>query len=63
MRVEDSHTVAATDLAKVASPEYNARVERVVFIDVVAYDWNCPQHIMRRYTEVEYEALAPGVES
>jgi predicted pyridoxine 5'-phosphate oxidase superfamily flavin-nucleotide-binding protein len=63
MRVENSRTVAATDLAKVALPEYNARVERVVFIDVVAYDWNCPQHIARRYTEVEYEALATGGES
>ena len=63
MQVEDSRSVTAADLAKVALPEYNARAERVVFIDVVAYDWNCPQHITQRYTEVEYEAFAPGVES
>jgi hypothetical protein len=35
-------------------PGYRAQVERVVFIDVVAFDWNCPQHITRRYTESEF---------
>jgi len=54
MRVEDVRSVETTDLAKVELPEYKARVERVVFIDVVAFDWNCPQHITRRYTESEF---------
>ena len=58
MRVEDGRSVDATDLAKVELPEYKARIERVVFIDVVAFDWNCPQHITRRYTESEFEAWA-----
>ena len=58
MRVEDGRSDEATDLAKVALPEYKARVERVVFIDVVAFDWNCPQHITRRYTESEFEVWA-----
>ncbi len=57
MRVEDSRSVAVTDLATVNLPEYKARVERVVFIDVVAFDWNCAQHITRRYTESEFEQL------
>jgi predicted pyridoxine 5'-phosphate oxidase superfamily flavin-nucleotide-binding protein len=57
-RVEDSHSVDASDLAKVVCSEYKARVERVAFIDVVAFDWNCPQHITRRYTASEFEALA-----
>ena len=58
MRVEDSRSVDVTDLATVNLPEYKARVERVVFIDVVAFDWNCAQHITRRYTESEFEAWA-----
>ncbi|NHD18030.1 MULTISPECIES: pyridoxamine 5'-phosphate oxidase family protein [Actinopolyspora] len=32
------------------------RVERVVLIRVEGFDWNCPKHIPRRYTERE---LAP----
>ncbi|MFV0128554.1 pyridoxamine 5'-phosphate oxidase family protein [Streptomyces sp. HMX112] len=39
---------------------YRATVERVVLIDVEAYDWNCPQHIQPRYTPAELEeALGP----
>jgi len=30
--------------------------ERSVTFDVVAYDWNCPQHITPRYTEREWAA-------
>jgi len=30
---------------------------RVVFIDVAAFDWNCPQHITQRYTQEEWESL------
>ena len=56
MRVEDARSVATDNLAKVELPDYKARVERVVFIDVVAFDWNCPQHITRRYTELEFAA-------
>jgi predicted pyridoxine 5'-phosphate oxidase superfamily flavin-nucleotide-binding protein len=63
MRVEDARSVDGADLAKVELPEYKARVERVVFIDVAAFDWNCPQHITRRYTETEFEELARGDES
>ena len=45
MRVEDS----SSEL-----PNYGAQVERLVTIDVVAFDWNCPQYITQRYTEVEF---------
>jgi len=58
MRVENSQLIDAKDLEKVELPDYKARVERVVFIDVVAFDWNCPQHITRRYTESELEESA-----
>ena len=55
VRVEDGRSVDVTDLAKVELPGSKARLERVVFIAVVAFDWNCPQHITRRYTESEFE--------
>ena len=32
------------------------KVERVFIIDVVSYDWNCPQYITPRYTEREIES-------
>ena len=32
--------------------------EREVFLDVVAYDWNCPQHITPRFTESEWRERA-----
>jgi hypothetical protein len=34
-------------------PDYRARIERVAMIEVVAFDWNCPQHIRQRFTEEE----------
>ncbi len=33
------------------------RAERVLLVTVEAFDWNCPQHITRRYTQAEVEAL------
>lgn len=35
---------------------YKARVERGFVIKVVAYDWNCPQHITPRWTADAIEA-------
>ncbi len=35
-------------------------VERLFLINVVSYDWNCPQHITPRYTAAQIrEAIAP----
>ena len=58
MRVDDAASVETGTLAAVDLPGYKARIERVVFIDVVAFDWNCPQHITRRYTEAEFAKLS-----
>jgi predicted pyridoxine 5'-phosphate oxidase superfamily flavin-nucleotide-binding protein len=33
-------------------------VERLVFIDVVSFDWNCPKYITPRYSWEEVEELA-----
>jgi predicted pyridoxine 5'-phosphate oxidase superfamily flavin-nucleotide-binding protein len=54
MRVENAQDVPAEDLAAVELPDYRALVERVVYIEVAAFDWNCPQHITQRYTESEW---------
>jgi hypothetical protein len=41
---------------RVELPGYRARVERVALFDVVAFDWNCPQHITQRFTVEQVEA-------
>lgn len=39
---------------------YKHRPERIIILDIQAYDWNCPQHITPRYTTEEIEqAFAP----
>jgi len=58
LRVKDAENVTEEERTRVDLPEYKARIERVMYIDVVAFDWNCPQHITRRYTEAEFAALA-----
>jgi uncharacterized protein len=48
-------------LDKVNDPQYKAAPERVFVIHVDAFDWNCPQHIVPRFTEEEIqEAVAPA---
>ncbi|WP_033341570.1 pyridoxamine 5'-phosphate oxidase family protein [Catenuloplanes japonicus] len=45
--------------ARVSTPDYHARVERIITVRVHGYDWNCPQHITPRWTRAE---LAPALE-
>ncbi|HTL10446.1 MAG TPA: pyridoxamine 5'-phosphate oxidase family protein [Chitinophagaceae bacterium] len=43
-------------------PDYSFKAERMMLFHVEAYDWNCPQHIVPRYTvEQIQEAFAPQV--
>ena len=43
-----------------SSADYKAVPERVYVIDVIGFDWNCPQHIVPRFTEAEIaEAVGP----
>ena len=56
MNVEDARNMAPDELAKIKHPDYRALVERVVTIEVAAFDWNCPQHITKRFTEAEWTA-------
>ncbi|MEQ1850916.1 MAG: pyridoxamine 5'-phosphate oxidase family protein, partial [Chthoniobacteraceae bacterium] len=42
------------------TPELRSKIERLFLIDVVSFDWNCPQYITPRFTEAEVEqAVAP----
>jgi len=43
-------------LAAVADQAYGAKIERIFRIQLKAFDWNCPQHIVPRFTEAEIAA-------
>jgi predicted pyridoxine 5'-phosphate oxidase superfamily flavin-nucleotide-binding protein len=48
-------------IEKVRDANYKAFTERVYVIRIEAFDWNCQQHIIPRYTEEEIrEAVAPA---
>jgi hypothetical protein len=52
------HPALADQLAP--SPELRSKIERLFLIEVVSFDWNCPQYITPRFTEAEVEqAIAP----
>ena len=58
-RVEDARQHPER-VAQLAEPEVYRIVERLFFIEVVSFDWNCPQYITSRYTAAEVEvAVAP----
>ncbi len=39
--------------ARLRNPAYPAKIERILVIAIVAFDWNCSQHITPRFTERE----------
>jgi predicted pyridoxine 5'-phosphate oxidase superfamily flavin-nucleotide-binding protein len=58
-RVEDAREHPEL-VARLAQPEDQRIVERLFLIEVVSFDWNCPQYITPRYTAAEVEtAVAP----
>ena len=44
-------------IARLAMPDYPARIERGILISVEAFDWNCSQHITPRFTADDIAAL------
>jgi hypothetical protein len=47
-------------VVRLAEPEGRGIVERLFFIEVVSFDWNCPKYITPRYTAEEVaETAAP----
>jgi predicted pyridoxine 5'-phosphate oxidase superfamily flavin-nucleotide-binding protein len=61
-RVEDARAHPAL-VAQLADPKMRAGVERLVFIDVVSFDWNCPKYITPRYSIEEVEELAGSLKA
>jgi len=49
-------------IEKVRDPGYQATIERVYVIRVEAFDWNCKQHIVLRFTEEEIRDVLIPVE-
>jgi predicted pyridoxine 5'-phosphate oxidase superfamily flavin-nucleotide-binding protein len=56
-RVEDARAHPEL-VAPLGDPKMQSSVERLVFIDVVSFDWNCPKYITPRYSIEEVEELA-----
>ncbi len=60
------HAHESDDPAAIAAlmmPDYAAEPERAFLIDIVGFDWNCPQHITPRFTEAEISrATRPLIE-
>jgi predicted pyridoxine 5'-phosphate oxidase superfamily flavin-nucleotide-binding protein len=61
-RVEDAR-VHPELVAQLADPKLRSSVERLVFIDVVSFDWNCPKYITPRYSAEEVEEYVGPLKS
>ncbi len=44
-------------LARLQHPQYRARIQRICVIKLEAFDWNCPQHIVPRFSQTEVEGV------
>lgn len=56
-RVEDARAHPEL-VAQFAEPGMQPVTERLVFIDVLSFDWNCPKYITPRYSAEEVEGYA-----
>lgn len=56
-RVEDARAHPEL-VAQLADPTIQPAVERLVFIDIVSFDWNCAKYITPRYSAKEVEDYA-----
>lgn len=45
------------DVPALATGAVSPVAERAVLIDVIGFDWNCPQHITQRFSLAELQAL------
>lgn len=61
-QVEDARTQPEL-VAQWSAPDIHAKVERIVFIDVVSFDWNCPKYITPRYVFDEVEEVVGPLKS
>ena len=54
LQMRDVRDSKAPELVLHSLDDYPAKVERIAIIEIVAFDWNCPQHITPRYTVSEF---------
>ena len=59
-RVEDARQHPEL-VQQLSDPGVRRAVERLFFIEVVSYDWNCPKYITPRYTTAEIEELVASL--
>lgn len=59
-RIKDVHEVDSDTLRHIGEPP-RTKVERIIFVDVVGYDWNCPKHISPRYSAQDVEELVASL--
>ncbi len=55
-RVEDAREHPQL-VQQLAEPDVQQIVERLFFIEIVTFDWNCPRYITPRYTTEEMQEL------
>jgi len=61
-RVEDARLHSELT-AQITDQMMRSNVERLVFIDIVSFDWNCPKYITPRYPLAEVEELAASLKA
>ena len=61
-RVEDAREHPEL-ITQITDPKMQSSVERLVFVDVVSFDWNCPKYITPRYSAEEVEAYVGPLKS
>ncbi|MBM4265448.1 MAG: pyridoxamine 5'-phosphate oxidase family protein [Deltaproteobacteria bacterium] len=44
-------------VTRLAEPEMRREVERLILVDVVSFDWNCPKFITPRFTAAEVRSV------
>lgn len=44
-------------IERLRTPDYPAKIERVILFELEAYSENCPQHIPIRYSQTEVDAI------
>jgi predicted pyridoxine 5'-phosphate oxidase superfamily flavin-nucleotide-binding protein len=59
-RIKDVHEVDSATLQQIGAPP-RTKVERIIFVDVLGYDWNCPKHITPRYSAQDVEELVASL--
>lgn len=47
---------------RLSNPDYKAHPERALMIRLEAFDWNCPQHITRRFSAADLAPLQARLE-